>query len=234
MRHPRLISLTVAASVALLATTALAAPPPTESARFNGTRLIATWEWPSDVGTEYLMIEGYDGSFAFDDGSVATEPRKAGGGRDKPGKGGGQAVEDDLVAVSWSRFTECGADGTSRIEHLFGSAFTGPGEQILGVDLGAGTAFIDAAMPLAGERFVHDCVTGATSGYEPITGSFSMTGDFLLEICRKGRCGAVCEFGGDLTLVTQGVDRTDAFDGSAIQEGMVDPWRDLVYWYVTG
>ena len=201
---------TVAASVALLATTALAAPPPTESARFNGTRLIATWEWPSDVGTEYLMIEGYDGSFAFDDGSVATETRKAGGGRDKP-------LPPAPPRMGYP-----------------GSAFTGPGEQILGVDLGAGTAFIDAAMPLAGERFVHDCVTGATGGYEPITGSFSMTGDFLLEICRKGRCGAVCEFGGDLTLVTQGVDRTDGFDGSSVQEGLVGKWQDVVFWHVTG
>ena len=209
-------ALVAAAILPAVRAMAVTYPPPTASARFNGERIVASWEWQSSVGGEYVLIEGYDGGFQL------------------PGvKGKGTASQ--LVVVSWGGWSNsCAESPTLNGWRFLGSVFTGAAAIPV---YDAETYTVQAAIPVVGERVVYDCAAGQETSSVPVFGTVTLDGTFTLKKC-KGTEWAVCCFDGTASLIEHtadgDLDHSGGFDGSVIQEGFAGPWRSTVQWYVTG
>jgi len=209
-------ALAATAIVSAVPAIAVTYPPPTASARFSGERLVASWEWQSSVGGEYLLIEGYDGGFQL------------------PGvKGKGTA--NQLVVVSWGGWSNSCAESPSLNGwRLLRSVFTGAAAIPV---YDAETHTVQAAIPVVGERVVYDCAARQETSSVPVFGTVTLDGTFTLKRC-KGTERAVCCFDGTASLIehTAGgdLDHGGGFDGLVIREGFAGPWRNTVQWYVTG
>ncbi len=214
-RHFSIVALAVLALVmtALPATGEEPFPPADwqQTARFSGDYLYASFEGQG----RYVSISGYDGRFKL------------------PGVKG-KGTRDELVAVIFDMVSCDPQTGIQTEIHLFGGLLTPDGQVPV---YHSDTHSMAAALQLHGIERIYN-TTGCSwenrsfSAEDEISAEFTIGGDFATTKC-KGKCFAVCEFVGSISLLYGATNLLEGIPFDTVMEGFGGTRRGDIFWYAS-